>query len=300
MNLVKNFLASMVPHFERNRIIEDIDSLATDMESNLIPAYDAAVRSFQGQRFKSNAGQTMEAMFHLRFPTERGATHLSFTRQTLLNTLETLKMLERLVPEIFNRDVAKDAMTYKRAAVLQLLAVIRFYNEYAGRHLLRVLANETAFEHSLEEDAELVPIERVYYKENLEVFLQAGHVLALGPNEISTRLGNMQDLQVVTDNIRAVAATAGMENVDPFTLGFIGPNATSSPIYKFRTMVAGYQVACHERNKELSKALQLRLFALKDARANKNDPKLEENIQASQHRLENLNRKIAEFEEQYA
>ena len=41
---LKSFLSSLVPSFERTRIIEDIDSLATDNRDNLAPAYEQAAK----------------------------------------------------------------------------------------------------------------------------------------------------------------------------------------------------------------------------------------------------------------
>jgi hypothetical protein len=296
---LKSFLSSLVPHFERNRIIEDIDSLANDLESNLIPSYDAAQKLFAGRKFASNAGRGLEAMFHLRFPQNRGQSHVSFVNDTLLNVLDTLKMIERLVPEIFARDVTKDSLTYKKAAVLQLLSVIRFYNDYAGRHLLRLLANEDAATKGQPEDTILLPIDKKFFDENLETFLQAGHVVALKPEQIAERLGQMQDLQIVVDKINTIQATLGVENVDPLKLGFMGPSATNGPIYKIRSAIANYQVACHKRNVEQTKAIQLRLFALKDAFAGKNDPKTQQAITYNEDRLQRLREEIAEFEERF-
>ncbi len=297
---IKTFLSSLVPHFERNRIIEDIDSLATDLESNLGPSYGAASKMLAGRKFASTAGKTMEAMFQHRFRDVRAANHVGYIMSILPNILESLKMFERLVPEIFARDVTKDSLTYKKAAVLQYLAVVRFFNDYAGRHLLRLLAGEDAAIKNQPEDADLLPIDKKFLQENLETFLQALNVLALKPEVIADRLGQMQDIQIVVDKINMITSTMGVENVDPLKLGFMGPSASSSPIYKIRSAIANYQVANHQRNKELAKALQLRLFALKDAQAGKNDPKLQQQIEYNTARLNRLNEDLAAFEERYA
>lgn len=296
---LKTFLSSLLPHFERNRILEDVDALALDIESNLAPGYDAAVKQFRGKKLTSQVGRSVETLFHLRYPKERSETHLSFTAKTLVSLSATLEMLNTLVPELFSRDVTKDAMTYKKAAVLQLLSVIRFYNNYAGQYLLRLLAAEDAALAGTEEDAQLLPIDKRYFQENLETFFQAGHVLSLSTAEIAERLGQMQDLQIVTDKINAVAATLGQENVDPLKLGFMPP-AAGGLMYRIRASIASYQVAKHNQNKELAKAIQLRLYALKDRQAGKADAKLQQQIEYSEARLARLNEEVAAFEEQYA
>ncbi|WJJ54910.1 virion structural protein [Xanthomonas phage RTH11] len=296
---LKSFLSSLVPNFERNRIIEDIDSLATDIESNLAPSYDAATKQLRGRKLASNAAKTMEAMFHLRFPQERQTTHVAFITAALLNSLDVLKVIERLVPELFNRDVTKDSLTYKKAAVLQYLSVVRYFADFSGRHLLRIIAAEDAALKGQAEDAELLPVDKKFFAENLETFLQVLAVVSIPPQAIAERLGQMQDLSIVVDKINTISATLGVENVDPLKLGFIGVNATSSPIYKIRSAYGNYQVACHNRNKELTKAIQLRLYALKDAQAGKNDPKLQQQIEYNTGRLARLNEEIAGFQERY-
>lgn len=305
---LKDFLSSIVPHFERNRILEDIDSLCDDLSTTLIPSYKAAAKLFSGRKFTSDAGKSMEAMFHVRFPKERNINHVSFTLANLDSLLETLKLIESNIDKYFDRDVTRDALTYKRAAVLQFLSVARFYNDYAGRHLLRLVANEdAAFKASngangveFTNDSGLLPADKKFFQANLENFLHASQIVAIGGDQIMERLNQMQDLQIVLDRINTVTATLGVENVDPLRLGFMGPNATSSPIYKIRAAIANYQVATNNRNKELSKLLQLRLFALKDAYEFKNDPKLQREIEYNEERLHRLNQSVAEFEEQYA
>lgn len=296
---LKLFLSSLVPSFERARILEDIDSLVSDISENLSPAYSSAATITKAHKFKSQVGKNTESMFHLRFPQERQTNHIAYVSAALVNTQAVLKVIEPMVQELFARDVTKDALTYKKAAVLQYLSLVRFFNGYAGRYLLRLLAAEDAATKGLPEDKDILPVDQRFFKENLEPFLHALKVLDLRASEITERLGKMQDLQIVTDKISAIASTLGPENVDPLRLGFIGPNATSSLIYKLRTGLANYQVAKHNENKELSKALQLRLYALKDAHAGKSDPKLQQNIEYTEDRLARLREEIDGFQERY-
>lgn len=296
---LKSFLSSLVPSFERTRIIEDIDSLATDNRDNLAPAYEQAAKLLRGGKFASQVGKQVEGMFHLRFPQERMTNHVAFIHSVLVNLQATIAVNEAIVLEIFGRDVTKDSLTYKKAAVLQYLSLVRFVQDYAGRHLLRLLAAEDAAAKGQPEDADLLPVDKKYFQEHLETFLHALHVAAMKPAQYSERLGQMQDLQIVVDKINVVSATLGPENVDPLKLGFIAPSATNSPIYKIRSAIANYQVQSHARNKELAKALQLRLYVLRDSHSGKTDPRLQQQIEYNEARLRRLNEEIANFEERY-
>ncbi|QVD49177.1 hypothetical protein LUCX_107 [Xanthomonas phage vB_XciM_LucasX] len=300
---IKSFLQSLVPHFERNRIIEDIDGLAVDLESSLIPSYEAANKLFAGKKFASKPGTEMQSLFKIRHPQERGVSFISFTLSTLKNLLETLKMIERLVQEIFARDVTKDGLTFKKVAVLQFLTAARFYCDYAGRYLLRVIEAETlaqkAGDTSGRLDATLLPVDLKFFNEGFEAWLQAAHLMAMPTAELAEKLGNMQDLQVVADRISVITATVGVDQVDPLKLGFLGAAATSSPVYLLRSAFARWQVAAHTMRKEEAKMVQLKLFQLKDAYAGRNDPKIQEQIEYNEGRLARLREELANFEERY-
>ena len=299
MNL-KSFLSSLLPHFERSRIIEDIDSLLTNLEKNQIPNYKAASQTLKGHKFVSAPGKAMDSLFQLRNPKLRNVPHVQYITGVLENSVAVLRMVEELVPELFARDVTKDSLTYKKAAVLQLISVARFTSNYAGLYLDRVLAAETDhLRGATASEAQLTPVDKKYLDENLETFLAAAKLLSQKPEEISTRLGEMEDIQIVVDKINFVTQTLGSDTTDPLRLGFMGLTATSSPVYKVRSMIANYQDANFKRNQELAKSIQLRLYMLKDAKAGKTDPALEQKIEYLEGRLARLNQDVADYEARF-
>lgn len=298
---LKSFLSSLLPHFERSRIIEDIDSQLTELEKHQIPNYKAASQTLKGHKFVSAPGRAMGALFQLRNPRIRNVPHLQYITGVLENTTKILRMVEGLVPELFARDVTKDALTYKKAAVLQLLSVIRFTTNYSGLYLDRVLAAETALIHGQADkaDAQLTPVDKKFLDDNLETFLQAAKLLSDKSEDLADRLGKMEDIQIVADKINFVTSTMGVDTVDPLRLGFMGLTATSSPIYMVRSMLANYQDATYKRNVELSKSIQLRLYSIKDAKQGKNDPALQQKIDYLEGRLARLNQDVADYEARF-
>lgn len=299
---LKSFLSSLVPHFERNRIIEDIDSLSTDLTKHQIPNYKSALQHFKGHKWTSPKGKAMESIFHLRNPRLRSISHVQYTANVLENTSAILAGVEQLVPDLFARDVTKDGLTYKKAAVLQLLSIVRFFNNYSALHLTRLLSAETAASLNKEEnpDAGMTPVDIRYLDENMETFYQVGQILLQPAQEIIDALGKMEDIQIAVDKINFVAQTMGTEAVDPLKLGFMGKTATSSPIYMVRARIASYQDATYKRNVELSKSIQLQLYQFKDAKQGKSDPALEQKIEYLQARLARLNQDVADYEARVA
>lgn len=296
MNSLKTFFQKLLPSFDRSRVIEDIDSMATNIESNLAPNYKAAAQLLRNKQPASKWGRVVEVAFHYRNKNNRGQNYVGYFNEVLPRIAETLKMLERLVPEIFARDVTKESLTYKRAAVLQFLGLTRFVLDYAGVNLRVLLADEAAFALNGAEAAEdVAKADRAYLSDNLETFMHALSIVGQQTVTIAENLGTMQDLQLIVDKINVIAQTAGPENVDPLRMNFLGWQATSSPVYILMSAWAGYQDKNHKRQIEESKALQLRLMALKEAYAQKQSPAMQSRIQYTEDRLQRVMGELDEY-----
>lgn len=297
MNSLKSFFMGLLPSFDRSRVIEDIDSMATNIEKNIGPNYKAAATYLRGKKPASKWGKSVDTLLHYRIKDQRNSTFVVYFNDLLPRLLETLKMFERLVPEIFARDVTKDSLTYKRSAVLQFLGVVRFALDYAGTNLLVILADEAAVARGEAEASDITKADRVFLHDNLETFLQALQIIGAQTKDIAERLSNMQDLQLLVDKISVIAETVGTEHVDPLRMNFMGLQATSSPIYMLRSAIAAYQDKNHKRQIEECKALQLRLYALKDAQtAGRTDPAMQQRIGYTEDRLSRVKAEISDYQ----
>lgn len=296
MNSLKTYLQKLLPQFERSRVIEDIDSLSTNIESNLAPNYKAAAQALRGKQLASKWARGVDAAFHYRNKDYRNQNFVAYFNEVLPRVAETLKMLERLVPEIFARDITKDSLTFKRTAVLQFLGLTRFVLDYAGVNLRVVLADEAAAAlGNAEGAADIAKADRVYLNENLETFMHAMQIVGQQTLTIAENLSKMQDLQIIIDKISVVAQTVGAENVDPLRMNFLGWQASSSPLYILRSAYAGFQDKNHKRQIEECKALQLRLMALKDAYDSKQNPAMQSRIQYTEDRLNRVMSEVDEY-----
>lgn len=296
MNSLKTFFQKLLPSFDRSRVIEDIDSMATNIESNLAPNYKAAAQLLRGKQPGSKWARAVDVAFHYRNKNNRGQNFVGYFNEVLPRLAETLKMFERLVPEIFARDVTKDSLTYKRAAVLQFLGLARFVLDYAGVNLRVILADEAAFAlNGAESSDEISKADRAFLLDNLETFMHALSIVGQQTVTISENLGSMQDLQVIIDKVNVISQTVGTENVDPLRMNFLGWQATSSPLYILQSAVAAYQDKNHKRQIEESKALQLRLMALREALGNKQNPAMQSRIQYTEDRLQRVMGEIDEY-----
>lgn len=293
------FFASLLPSFERNRITEDVDMLRKDLQDTLLPAYAAAAAMTKGKDFKAKALQDFNGLFIMMLPQYRRVGFVEGTLQFFNELPAKLDVLDALILELFAKDVTKDTITYRKAAILQYLETVRFASKFATRSLLRFLHVETSSQKGQSNHAEeMTPVELKWLKDNQSAYLQALKLLSHPAKELAGLLGEIPDIAVVPERMEMVKQTVGGDKLDPFRFGLI--SADINPIYHARLAYAEWQVKNYQAAIEEKRALELRLLAMSQAYEGKQDAKLSQQIEYSQGRLQKLNYAIAQMQEHYA
>lgn len=294
------FFAGLVPSFERSRIVEDVDALRSAVRDNLLPAFRHAAALTASKKFASEKLASFNEVFALTLPEFRRWGYFEAMLRLYTSLNEKLDLIDRMVPELFAKDVTKESMTYRKASILQYLSIIRFVNEYSSRCLLRLLAAETLTLAGKADqvDRQLTPAEIKWLDENQAAYMQALKLLAIPTAELSSALETIPEITIVPERFDQVAATVGLQKLDPLRMGFIGN--IGNPIYFVRAYFAERQVEEYKRQKELKRALELRLMALKEAQAGKTDARLQQQIEYTEARIARMNSELAELERQWA
>lgn len=302
MHAILKFFASLLPNFERNQILEDIDLLRKDVTENLLPAYQAAARDMRGKGFKAAVVNKFNDMFVHLFPAVRRVGFVDGMVLFFQPMHENLNLMETYVQELFAKDVTKDAITYRKLNVIKYLEMVRFINKYAGRALLRVLAAETTAINGGTIDGQLSPMELRWLTENQSAYFQALQALWRTPAHLKEAFEDIPDIVVIPERAEMVRQTIGADKLDPLKMGFINfsLDAGINPIYHFRMVVAEAQVADYKRKVEEKRTLELRLLALKEAYEGKQDAKLAQQIEYSEGRLQKLNYNIDKLTAEYS
>lgn len=298
--ILKQFIASLLPSFERNRITEDVDLLRSELKDNVLPAYKSATALTKGRPFKTKLLQDFNGVFILNLPQYRRVGFIEGTYSILASMPAKLDMLEGMVMELFAKDVTKDTITYRKASILQYLETVRFVNKYAARSLLRFAAAETQSLHGSEDnlDQNLTAAELQWLTGNQSAYIAALKVLALPEKDLSATLKEIPDIAVVPERMEVVKHTVGDKKLDPLRLGFIA--ADKNPIYHLRMAYAEWQVKRYQENVEEKRVLELRILALKEAYAGKKDARLAHQIEYTEGRLQKLRYATQQMEERYA
>lgn len=299
MNIMK-FFSALLPNFERSRIVEDIDLLRTEAKDIILPAYKQAGSLTHGKKFGAQITQNFNELFLNTLPRYRQAGFVVGTHEFYVTVVEKLDILEKLVGDLFAKDVTKESLTYRKAAILQYLSALRFVNQYAQRSLLRFLAAEqfAALGQPERIDTQLSPGEKKWLDDNLSGYLQALKLLALPTKDLTAALNSIPEITIVPERFDAVKQTVGADKLDPLRFDFISANY--NPIYFLRSLWAEYQVEAYKRDKETKRALEFRLLALRQAYEGHQDAKIQQQIEYTEGRIAKISAELAEKEARYA
>lgn len=299
MNIMK-FFSALLPSFERSRIVEDIDLLRTEVKDVVLPAYKQAASVTHGKKFGAKITQNFNELFVAAMPRYRNAGFVAGTLDFYSSLVDKLDMIDRLVGELFAKDVTKESLTYRKTAILQYLAAVRFANQYSARALLRYLAAEQNVALGREEaiDTQLSPGEKKWLEDNLAGYFQALKLLALPTKDLTSALNAIPEITVVPERYEVTKQTVGADKLDPLRLDLISANY--NPIYFIRSLWAEYQVETYKRDKETKRALEFRVLALKQAYEGTQDARIQQQIEYTEGRIAKISAELAEKEARYA
>lgn len=297
MNL-KSFFNSLLPSFERSRIVEDIELIRKEVVDVLFPALKTAITTMAGKSWSDNEANAFNSTFTAALPQFRREGFLGGAQRIFSDLPAKLDAIDKMVIEIFAKDVTKDTITYRKAAILQYLDTVRFAVKFTGRQLLRLTALETAALNRAPFSEPFAPAETAWLKANEATYLQVMKLLAQHPKDLAALLEEIPDIAVVPDRVDLVKQTVGLDKIDPLKMNFLPPNL--NPFYSLRLLYTEYQVKRYEIQVEEKRLLELRLLAMKEAMAGKQDPRLAQQIEYTEGRLQRLGYKISEMEKHAA
>lgn len=293
---LEKFIASMLPNFEKGRIVEDVNLLKTEIRETTLPPLTETTLHFGSKRFNSKVLQNFDREFQNNVKSKTRGNYLNIVQKALNDANETFDDLENLIDKNFGKDVTASGLTYLKANVIQYVEVLSFTSRYIRKLISWTLHEELKVADSSTNITD--PFNKAtkdWFWNNRQVFYKCIKTIELVKGNLKTKLSVIPDMMVVPEEIAYIENTLGVDKTDPLRLGFISP--ALNPIYHTRVVLAEWQVARHKAANEELKSLQYRLLALKEANEGKKDAKLEQAIDYTEGRIQKLNRKIAELEE---
>lgn len=302
MDILK-YVRSLLPSFEKNTIMEDIRMARQEIKENTLPPYETAVAHFDNTDFASRDVQKLEKEFLRAVDTRMRGNSLRIIYETLRYCQDHLDAMETLSEKEFSKDVVKDAMTYLKANILRGVDTVGFVARYSRVLLNWVLIEEAYATNSpgaLPADRVLKKPELEYLNQHKDGFFHAVKVLLRPAKELEKILNDVPDMIIDNgDDSHAVAgSTVGRTRIDPLNMKLLP--LSINPIYGIGLLVAEWQASRFNAAKEERRLLELRLLQLQDEYRDSPNPKLQENIEYNQERLDKLKYKMKKMEERYA
>jgi len=296
---IMNFIASLLPSFGKDRIIEDARLTRNEIKEFTEPSYAAAVPLLKDWKFQSDVMKEKIEIFN-RMVKKNGGNIIVTIHSSFKDILENLDNVQQLVDKTFNEEVAGNGMTYLKANLLQFVECVSFVSKYSREFLIYVYICETAqYENSGSSLAEnLSPAEVEWLNANFISFCTALNVASGKPQTIQKQIENIPDIVVTEENAKTLGSTIGNDKIDPFQMNLI-PIAMN-PIYHARLFVAEWQADRYKQAKEEVKLLQLRKLNLEKLAAGKPDAHVQKEIDYFETRIQGIKFKIAKMEKDYA
>lgn len=297
---IQDYLASLLPSFEADRVKKDILTLREELKNTTLPAYSAAADNFKRVNLIAKMTQDYDKRFQQIVKVDVRGNYVIVTNEVMHRLAGNLDALEELVDRYFANDVVAKGLTFLKANLIQYLEACSFALRYGRKLLLWTYQCET---NAAKKDVaamgqELTEYERNYLAKNAQHFANVIRILSGKAKELETAIEQCPDVVITAENVPVLQRTMGLAKTDPFKFNLIPVKL--NPIYHIRMAIAEYQVKCYKTAIEEKRTLEYQLMALENARTGKKDPKLEEAIEYNQNRLQKMNVDIQRMEEEYA
>ena len=295
---ILNYFKTLVPSLEKRTILEDINNSIGELKTSTLPVYKSAQKPMgeNSYRFKDKDIDAFSKKFNRDNKTGIKGNFVSVVYEVANRVDENSQMLIKVAETMFSSGMVAGAITYRKASLLKYIEAISFFQKYARKLLLHTYILETS---AVSEDAmgvRLTEGEVKWLKENEDGFIASLTGLSMKSTLFLEALEETPDMVVNPDSVDSVNMMSGGKT-DPFKMNFISANFNL--IYHARVRIAEYQHAKYEASLQERKAIELRVLHLQNKMDGKLDPKVEEQIQYNEARLEKLNYKIKKMEEAY-
>lgn len=302
---IGKFLTQLLPSFERERLLNDIEGLRQQagilqdfLEKSFVELGSQPIKSKALHEFDKRFVHAFNQQHHITLPPK----NQSFVAGSLVLVKalpSKLAIVERMATELFEIDITRETMTYRRAALVQYLSVVRFSLDFTSRQLSRMLSNETDARLGKEGQSEgqLNAAERKWFAASESQFLDGLRVYATPAQVVEKELNDTPDITLVADKIEIVRATVGVGKVDPLRMNLLA--GESSLFYRVGLKFAEWQAAKYKAVVEERKCIQIKLLALQQANNGQQDLRTQKLKEMYEGALIKANYQLSEMEERY-
>lgn len=295
MNIV-SYLEGLMPQLTRSQMRDDLARIRQELEECTLPLYATATEIFGKHKFQSRFNVEFEKMFDRQIKLNHKGNFYSGVNDGLLVLNENLDILDRLVDKS-ETSFSRQAISVLNVNLTQIIETYGFISRYSRRLLNASIQMESNLMDGEGEFHDLAAGDHKWLDQNKNTFLDAFELMTIKKADLERKMKDIPDITVSAENLQAVTASAGLDKVDPLKLGLIP--ASINIFYKVGLWVAELQAARYKSAVAERDSIQLRLMYLQQQSEKKADPIVKEEIIVAQSRVDKLNYKIKDMEEEW-
>lgn len=293
------FFQSLLPNFSSSRIFSTIARNREYINDTLIKNLTQAQHTLAGRRLTSPAAmEFIGAVRHILPMASRQGPFLAL-ELFFKNVLKTLDMLEEYAEQLFDGEITKETMTYQEMAILKYLENVDFAAKYSSSLLNRLLTAESAAVLQKDEQSSLqrwlTRYEERWLYDNQIRFIDVLKSLNV-PADKTLELIKTIPQASVDKSSDMMNQPSEMAKINPLRMNFLAPSI--SPVFFLRRVFAEWEHERYKADKEEARYLQMKIIELKLALDGKEDASIEKALEYTKGRLDKLNARIKDYEEE--
>lgn len=296
-----DFFKSLVPNFERTRVLEELELAKKNLVDETLPPYKTVVEAkvFVGPNpFKSSPIKKINNVY-MR---EAGSRYNMVTSLAMIlsSVANALPELEKYVESSFKTSsVEKLGLTYNKISLLRVISILNFFSLYSRRVLLYTYGQEVPewLRDHANTPQPFTRDEVKWIETHLVNFARVAKIFSQPMRQILNTLESIPDIVYDPERENDVESVVGKNKVDPLRLGFVP--VVSDIIWFFGSAYVEHQAESFKKAKEERRVLEMRMIQLQEAMKGQADAAQDKTIQVTEQRLRDLNYKILKMERNY-
>ena len=293
---ILDFIRSILPRLHKDQILEDLRITSGELDKCVRPAYEDAAKYFKSGKLKSSESAEVSTAFYRNYK----GSHVNKQNMILEiesklgNVIKNLAFVTEQNEDLLERDVLRDGLTAKKAILVRSAEQLSFIARYSIDLLNHVYMCETKTLDGAVTN--LVPIQLAALIANVPNFAAIFSVFAKEPEKFKADFDTMPDVVLNEKTYASLSSVYDADKLDPLQTLLIA-GFEGNPIYHLRLVVAEWQAERYKLNKDKKRMLELRLLNLKMIAEKNPDPKIEQEIEYIQNRIESLEFKMKKMED---
>lgn len=297
MNILK-FTEKLLPVFTKDNVREDLRLSIKEIETFIIPTLDSMSESFKVNEVKSKFMLDKSKLFYKYRPRDDIKKQNNIIDEIRLRCniiLYNAQMVDKLLDKELENKYTKDGLKVKNAILIRAASHISYIPRYLS-DFLNVVLTEEIDKVSSDVETDVPKKTREYIDTNYLKFITIFFKYSSVNKKFKEDLEKIPDVLLNKNTVESISNLYRISELDPFDSGFIS-GFIGNPIYYLRMSIAEWQSSRYKAKEEKKKLLELRILQLKEINAGNITPKLEEEIEYIQNRVDRLNKQITEVEE---